>query len=259
MKKYYIGVLAICAAALVIFVYVAALGISTKQDAKTLKAAQSAADKLDSYIDQHQSIPATLEQAGITDRPDTITYEKQGTTSYKFCATYKGSSAPDLASPLALYTGGFPATDSSNSAYLYISPQYKKGQNCQTVTPYLYSSNYYSPSLFGSGTPPSSTYLSGSSCDQSPSASYKVVGSVTVASVDHAKQTITFSPASQNVYDLDTNKPVPTITSRTYTSNTLFCNLTDFSNGSIADVKPGSTVTIYLKSAGEGALSQVDL
>jgi hypothetical protein len=263
MKKYYLGVLALSVLSLALFIYVAAQGISTKQDTKTLAAAQSSADKLNSYIDANGTIPASLEQAGVKNRPDTITYQKIGTTQYKFCVQYKGSSSLNLGGAGSALTGQYlgasagPQYNSStgyDNSYLYISGQYKKGQNCQTITPYL--GGVYN---FGGGSVvPQGGSSSVSSCLSIPS-NLKVSGSLDVASVDTAKKQINFSADNQYVYDNDSGNTVSTITSKKYSDNTIFCNIKDFSPTTVSTIKPGDTITIYMKSAADDTISQADV
>lgn len=145
--KYQLGLLVLGLATVALFVFVVMQGSSSRQDNKTNKAAQEIASKLNDYIIAKSRIPDSLQETGAAAAPKTITYEKLGDESYRFCATYKaGSDSIDtpalFANPL---TGGYYDKDlygdAGASSYLYISDSYKKGENCQTVTPYIYSSD----------------------------------------------------------------------------------------------------------------------
>ncbi|HSW80055.1 MAG TPA: hypothetical protein VLG47_04740 [Candidatus Saccharimonadales bacterium] len=122
---------------------------NTKKDADTDKAANKIADKLNSYIENNQTIPDTLRTAGVADVPATITYTKLGSSSYKFCVTYKANSSGfDATSAVLDATSGYPAgesSDSLNQSYtkysLYIDPTHHKGENCQTIKPIIYQTN----------------------------------------------------------------------------------------------------------------------
>jgi len=167
MRKYYIGLLILGIITLGLSGYVITLGAQARQDTKTEQAAQEAATKINSYVSKKQKIPASLSDAGVTDAPSTISYTKLSSSSYKFCATYKAAKgyggATDISNAVTgaalnrVYgsTGATAEDDySSSSSYsseasaLYINYTHKKGEDCQTVKPYLYSSSssYTNPS-----------------------------------------------------------------------------------------------------------------
>ncbi len=155
MKKYYIGLIVLALLAGGLLIYIVGLGVQGRDDKKTYEAASKAADKLNSYINDKQQIPDSLAKAGITDVPGTIKYEKLSSTRYKFCATFKtdrgystgaGSVVTDTLFG-TLYGGQFDYDSYGESSYepssLYLSYYYRKGENCQTVKPYLRSSNSF--------------------------------------------------------------------------------------------------------------------
>src|SRR5579859_3950041 len=91
LGKYYLifGVLMAFTIAMVIFT------ISKAPDAKTDKntAAKMAeiASKLNEFMLKNNQLPATLDDAGVNNIPDTITYSKAGLSQYQICAYYKSS------------------------------------------------------------------------------------------------------------------------------------------------------------------------
>ena len=159
MKKYQLGVLIIAIVTLVLAVYVISVGAKGKEDKKTFEAAQEIADDLSSYISKNQTIPESLSAAGIEDVPSSITYEKLNSKQYKFCATYNtdygyssgyynltssfsGASLDDAAQ------GDEEVTESAyrrSSLYMY---GYEKGENCQTIEPYIRTTPDYSNSVY---------------------------------------------------------------------------------------------------------------
>jgi type II secretory pathway pseudopilin PulG len=157
MKKYYIGLFIIGILALGVSGYVLSIGVQARQDVKTEKSAQDIANKLNEYINNKQTIPATLSEAGVHDVPSTISYNKLSEAEYKFCITYKaakgygGSSITTAVTGAALsqmyntpsYTDTtYPSTEPSS---LYPDYTHKKGENCQTIKPYLYNNSYTNP------------------------------------------------------------------------------------------------------------------
>lgn len=154
MKKYYIGIAIICLLTLGFAGYVAYVGIDSKQDVQTLKSAREIETKLNSYVQQNQKIPESLDEVGVKDVPSTIKYTKESDTEYSFCMTYKTASGfndyglgQSLVGPAL--TGGVNVYDDPgyyNNQYtpesLYISEAHKKGENCQTIKPYFSNNKY---------------------------------------------------------------------------------------------------------------------
>lgn len=152
MKKYRIGLIVIGLIVAGLSIYVLSLGVKSKQDKKTLEAAQKIAKSLNAYISREQEIPDSLQEAGINDVPQTINFSKTSNRAYKFCATYntdKSYGGFDLTSTLtgAALSGlssGMSLEDYESSytpSSLYISYSYHKGENCQNVSPNLRSSS----------------------------------------------------------------------------------------------------------------------
>jgi hypothetical protein len=147
--KYKIGLAVIGVLTLVLLVVVAVGASGVKQDNQSYKKATAIAEKLNNYIYDNYKIPETLSDAGITDVPSTVRYEKDSETEYKFCVTYK-SASEDLSSfgniSDAKYT---PST-------LYLRAAHQKGENCQTVKPYLNTYDNYNTT--GSSTGSTDSY-----------------------------------------------------------------------------------------------------
>lgn len=155
MKKYYIGLMALGLFTIGIAIYVLMMGVQARQDVKTEKAATKAVEKLNSYVSSKQKIPANLKEAGVKDVPSTITYSKLSEEKYKFCVTYKadkGYGSGDITSALTgaatsqMY-GDYPAPETpEEETYLYLSYTHKKGEECHTIKPYIYSFDTYNDS-----------------------------------------------------------------------------------------------------------------
>lgn len=152
MRKYRIGLIVIGLIVAGLSIYVLSLGAKSKQDKKTFESAQKIAKSLNAYISREQEIPDSLQEAGINDVPQTITFNKTSNRAYRFCATYntdKGYGGFDLTSTLtgAALSGlsdGMSLEDYESSytpSSLYISYSYHEGQNCQNVSPNLRSSS----------------------------------------------------------------------------------------------------------------------
>lgn len=144
LLKYKIGLAVLLVFAVGITVLVLIQASATKQDTKTYNSANTIANELNNYIDTNNTIPSSLGQAGIKNVPSTISYVVLSSTSYKFCATYKGSSSGfDAAGTVTdLMTGSLSSDSSSSDTYggntdLYINPTYHKGANCQTIVPQI--------------------------------------------------------------------------------------------------------------------------
>ncbi len=162
MTKYYIGLGVIGLITLGLVIYTIVLGSSGKQDANTEKRANEIASKLNSYISKNRKIPASLSEAGVNDAPSTITYTKNSDgTTYKFCVTYKSATSYGSDPTELLWGGalqGASQEDNSYSSYssdyqpatLYLSYYHKKGENCQTIKPYINNYNYNSLNTYNS-------------------------------------------------------------------------------------------------------------
>jgi hypothetical protein len=140
-----LGVLGLITLGFVVFAVVQAQ--NSKQDAKTHEAAVEIAEKLNNYVSTNQEIPDSLDTVGASDVPSTITYRKLSDESYRFCITYKADSGSlDATSAVnqaisGYYGQSYESPEEGSS--LYISYLYKEGENCQTITPVIYDSNYF--------------------------------------------------------------------------------------------------------------------
>jgi type II secretory pathway pseudopilin PulG len=155
LAKYKIGLAVIGLFTLVILIMVLAQAGAAKQDKETYDKANKVANKLNSYIDDKQRIPASLNVTGVKDIPDTITYKRISTTKYRFCVTYKadssGFNATDIETQLIYGAYGGGDYDSYKpDDFLYIDSHHKKGENCQTIKPYIYQENTYDDYYQGS-------------------------------------------------------------------------------------------------------------
>lgn len=144
LTKYKIGFGVLGIFTLVLAIMVLTQGAATKQDTETYNRAQKIADKLQDYTSNKAIIPSSLKVAGVTGSTDNITYTKINSESYKFCITYKTNTSFDASSiTTQLYSGGLSSDGAnasiSDSAYLYVDYTHKKGENCKTVKPTLYS------------------------------------------------------------------------------------------------------------------------
>ncbi len=131
--------------------YIAIQANGLRQDNTTESKARSIATQLNSYTDQNGQVPDDLRQAGITDEPSAISYQKKSNGIYQFCATYKAASSSEpkysVIDDLARKTvgdnyGQYGGYDSSymGDQYSLVIGAHKKGKNCQTIK--TYSSNY---------------------------------------------------------------------------------------------------------------------
>lgn len=145
LARYKIGfvVLGIFVFGIIIFLIVQASG--SRQDAKTQKAAQAIATKLNDYTNKEDTLPENLQEVGVSDVPSTISYRKISDKQYEFCTTYRQDSSNVDASSIftqALYgyygVSPFENYDYTNDTILIISSDYKKGKKCQTIEPYTY-------------------------------------------------------------------------------------------------------------------------
>lgn len=254
IKKYYAGF------ALLLVLLIGVLGYTVVKagDAKTDRATNKGVEKISNKLGYGSSVPDSLAAAGITGLPDTIKYTKLSSTQYKICITYKQASGMFDAGWTSLFGGSFSggASDynTQNSSYFdsYVIYKHKKGENCQTVKPNTYSSDYY-------GSPSSSSGSSGSSTANScsyPSDALNVSGDVTISKIDTANKTIYFQSNEQYLYDYSNSADV-TVTSKLYDSTTLVCDGKALTKTDISAIKAGDRVTIYLKTANDTAISQI--
>lgn len=163
LRPYAIGLAVIGLFTFVLLVMVLTMGSLAAKDAKTDKAAQSIADKLNSYVTEKNKIPDNLQDVGAQNVPDTITYKKLSEQSYKFCITYRtkssGFDATEALSEVASAEGAGSGDSSDYSGthddyYLIIPTSHKKGQTCQTINSFSYggiSNDPFTSDTSGSG------------------------------------------------------------------------------------------------------------
>jgi hypothetical protein len=258
IKKYYIGFGVLIVLMLACVAYVFSQAGSAKADKLTDKTVEQISSKLEINIADKGIIPGSLEEAGIKDPAPTVKYTRLDDTKYKVCIEYKtGSNGFDAGWGSLLLGGalnqGFQPESNPDKTYFDSTVQFshKKGQNCQTVTPYLYGSGYSGDVGLNFN-----KYSSASSVCENP-AQGLASGDLTVSRVDSASKTIYFESANQYVYDKSGNQ-VPTIGSKQYSDTTIFCNGKDLSLTNISAIKAGDQVTVFLKSTGDNTLSQVN-
>ena len=161
LTKYKIGLGVIGLFVVGLLIYLLAQAGATKHDISTYKAASNSADKLTSYINDKGTIPVSLAAAGIKNVPRAVSYTKLSTEKFRFCVAYKTtSSGYDSGSAVSslIYRGMYgSANDYSvlssqgDSTYLYVTNVHTKGQNCQTIKPYLPDTTTYTDTKADSG------------------------------------------------------------------------------------------------------------
>jgi hypothetical protein len=146
LAKFKIGLAVLLVFSIVLLIIVVAEASSTKQDTETYNKATNIADSINSYIDANDVIPSSLSAASIYNVPSSVTYDQLSSTQYRFCVDYKTTSSnfsasnveTDLVTSALPQDNGADSTYSDNS-YLYLNPSHHKGENCTTITPYIYS------------------------------------------------------------------------------------------------------------------------
>lgn len=268
IKKYYIGFGVLMLLTFALLFYTIALGSKAKVDAKTDKALSNISQKLDSFIYDKNKIPNSLAEAGAKDVPASIIYTKESSTTYKFCVNYQNASSGFDGGWTWLLFGGFMGSgaymddyysdNNEEKSYLDIySLQYshKKGQNCQTVKPYIDSYNS-SPGL----SPPSTGIID--YCDPSRNTQYAVKVKATVSSIDdnNGNGTMYFESTGQTATDSNdkalNNSGV--ITSKKYDGLSYFCDNTN-TKTSASNVKAGQKIIIYLNAISDSYIGKADI
>lgn len=156
LVKYQIGLAVLGVFALVVTGLVVVQGGTVRQDARTQKLADKAATKLNNYTTKNDTVPDSLEQAGVSETSPNIRYTKKSSTSYEFCVTFKSASnnfsADGVASDI-LWGGSVRDTSGGDSYsdqyYLYIPADHKKGETCYKIS--LYGSGFNDPYYQGQG------------------------------------------------------------------------------------------------------------
>jgi hypothetical protein len=146
LAKYKIGLGLIGVFVLVLLILVISQASGTKKDTDTYNQANNIANTLNNYLDTNDTVPSSLEEAGVNNVPSTITYQKLSDSKYKFCVDYQTTSSNFSASSVesnvinsgasgSLTSGS--STDgsltNSTETILIINTSHHKGMNCQTV------------------------------------------------------------------------------------------------------------------------------
>jgi hypothetical protein len=164
LKKYKIGLAIIGLVSLGLFVFVLSQAAATKDDNKIYSRATNIGIDLTNYIADQGSVPSSLGLAGIMNVPSAVTYTQVSSTSFKFCVRYKTTSSDFNAANVetSLLTSSAGSDDDvdagsggSGNTVLDLSPEHHKGENCQTVSPDLFSQS----ESYNSESPDDSTYF----------------------------------------------------------------------------------------------------
>lgn len=147
LTKYKIGFGLLGLFVVILLIVVILQAQATKDDTNTYNQATTISNELNTYISTNNLVPNSLADANISTVPATISYQKLSNDLFKFCVDYKTTSS-DF-DPTAVATGliSGSATGSAtstqyqptNGVILYIDAEHHKGNNCQTITPYLYT------------------------------------------------------------------------------------------------------------------------
>lgn len=138
----------------ILFVVMLLIARVQAHDKRTYDRAVDVSTKLDNYITDRNTIPSSLEKAGISSVPSAINYRKVSDTRYEFCVKYQAASGSNPLTALdnAYYNyggvvtpdaGGIDAMDQTVvpglnlGGYVDLDSPHHRGQNCQTVAPYL--------------------------------------------------------------------------------------------------------------------------
>lgn len=263
IRKYYVGLGVLMVIALGCLVYAISQAGAAKADKKTNLAVQKISDKMTTYTIDN-GVPASLQEAGISDVPSSIKYTKIDSQKYKICIDYKTASSGFDAGWFSLlggaYGGGSPQDTSGDHSYFDSTVQYrhKKGQNCQTITDsysgYLKSSSSSTTNPSFSSTNQSTSSLA---CSSDYDNYYGLQGQATVSSINPTTRTINFSTAGQTVTD-DQGKPLPAITSLNYDDITVFCS-TAKKTTTVSSLKTGQKVKFFASSSDSTTLDKVQL
>lgn len=253
MKKYYIGLAVLFVSSLTLVFFVVSQAGNAKQDKKTTEKFDAIANKLDEYSYSNNSVPGSLSDIGVKDVPATITYQKINEETYKICTTYSAESNVFDAGWFALLGGAFASSQPTESSESEDTPKdfldrtqsyyHKKGKTCQTVKP------------FGVNSQDKASGSTASASCNGDGSSYAVYGYLTVDKVDTNTKTISFNPNDQIFYDKSAEVTLE-VASIKYDDNTVFCY--GGNTSSIASVKPGQSVVIYLNSSSDTVLSRID-
>ena len=268
ITKYYIGFGVLMLVLVFAVTYVFSEAGAAKTDKQTDKTVEQISNKLESKIATTGEIPASLQAAGVSDPASTVTYTRLSTTKYKVCVEYKtASSGFDAGWGSLLLGGAFSSANqpSFNSDHTYFDStvefNHKKGQNCQTVTPYSVGGLYggaYGGGLYNGSLAPSGSNLAAPitkvTCDESGNSVF--VGYMTVKSINPALNDISFT--SGDATTSPSSSSANSVTTRVYDSTTVFCDA-DAQPASVSILKAGDYVIVYSKSNSDSTIARIDV
>ena len=250
IKKYYIGFGVLLVLMVGCLIYVVSQAGATKTDRQTNDVVEKIASKLDTNISTVGDTPVSLQAAGINGVPSTIEYTRLSSSSYKICIDYKTGSSGFDAGWSSLLLGGIygstsnPTPSSTDKSYFdsTIEFTHKKGQNCQTVTPYIYSGLNDSGSSLNSN---NGVYVTCSSYSQT----YMGRRTAKIASINTANETINLDATYTQTFEDGSGfvSSPTTVQSMTYNTITSFYD-PSCQKITAADLKPGQIVAFYVSS-----------
>ena len=242
-------------------IYVVSQAGATKTDRKTNDAVENISSKLDTNISTVGDIPVSLQAAGINGLPPTIQYTRVNSSSYKICVDYKTGSSGFDAGWASLLLGGIsgstsnPSPSTTGKSYFDSSIEFshKKGQNCQTVTPYIYNYSNDSSSSLKSN---SGVYVTCSSYSQT----YMGRRTAKIASINTANSTINLDATYTQTFEDGSGFVSSPTTAQSMTYNTI----TSFYDSACqkitaADLKPGQIVAFYVSSQTDNFAGNIEV
>lgn len=257
MKKYYIGLAVLMTLTLGALIYTISQAGNAKIDAATDKAVENISSKLDTSIATKGVVPDSLQAAGIKDVPPAVTYKKLNESEYKICISYKTATSGFDASWLSLLGGVYGANQSGDTATTKdyfdstVTYNHKKGLNCQTIKPYIFSNNSLDLNSRGLNS-------SGASACGYNLSTYAESGYLKVSAINISSKQLTFSASGQYVSDSSGNQIKTVITNLGYDDQTLFCDLNG-NKTTAASLKADESVNIYLQTVGDKNAARIDL
>jgi len=151
ISKYYLVFFILLAVTIGLTIYTLSGASSAKEDARTAQKIGDVANNLSNFTSNHNYVPESLAAADIKNVPPSIKYTKISDTKYQVCVNYRNASTPFDGGWTSLLTGALIA--GSNPSYsagtstpspffdtFTLAYYHKKGDNCQTVEPFMYSS-----------------------------------------------------------------------------------------------------------------------
>jgi len=137
------GVLLVLLATVSIVIYLTSR--AQQADQATYRAAQTAAESINNYVNKKEAIPADLAAAGYTAKRSDIAFHRDSQAAYTFCVVYHRAGTVRMTSagadlPAAAFDALASLGDNYSDAYtskdyLYIPASHLAGRQCQTITP----------------------------------------------------------------------------------------------------------------------------